>query len=237
VEVRARNPEGRPIGASATLAVRMPAREGAYAMPVRGTWYMRSAPSLASHHRWRAATEFAVDFFKVDGDGRIRDGDPADAESYYGSGEGVLAAADGTVVAVEDSPVQNRGVRIRRPDESAEAFGRRAQRHLFGELEKNYRTALAGNYVTIRHADGMYSTYGHLKTGSAQVEVGVSVVQGQPIAAVGDTGDSNAVHLHFQLNEGSDPFLSRSVPVTFGDMQPPFDESGRFVHAAPRPAE
>ena len=67
--------------------------------------------------------------------------------------------------------------------------------------------------------------------GSVKVEVGDIVKRGQVIAEVGDTGDSAAVHLHFQINTGANAFMSKSVPVMFSDLQPTLGgvDPGRFV--------
>lgn len=200
----------------------------AYRMPLNESWFMRSIPGVTSHHRWHASSEFAVDFFKVDDRGRINPGDASQAENYYGYGEPVLAAADGEVVRVLDGAVQDRAARQRREGESGPEYGRRMQQMTMAAMMSDFRRAAAGNLITIRHADGEYASYGHLKPGSIRVAVGDKVEQGQQIAEVGDTGDSPAVHLHFQLNRGPDAFYSMSLPVTFEGIAP-YDETGRFV--------
>ena len=56
-----------------------------------------------------------------------------------------------------------------------------------------------GNYVIVKHSqDAYYSTYQHLLSDS--VNVGDIVQQGQTIAAMGTTGDSSGVHLHFAIS-------------------------------------
>ncbi|MFB6616501.1 LysM peptidoglycan-binding domain-containing M23 family metallopeptidase [Streptomyces sp. NPDC056367] len=57
-----------------------------------------------------------------------------------------------------------------------------------------------GNEVVIRHADGMYSQYGHLS--SLSVSVGQSVTAGQTIGLSGSTGNSTGPHLHFEIRTG-----------------------------------
>lgn len=54
-----------------------------------------------------------------------------------------------------------------------------------------------GNLVTIQHADGMVSMYGH----NAQLEVraGDQVEAGQTVALSGSTGRSTGPHVHFEL--------------------------------------
>lgn len=53
-----------------------------------------------------------------------------------------------------------------------------------------------GNYVKLRHDDGTYSRYMHLKQYTA-LSVGTHVRQGEPIGKSGSSGDSTGPHLHF----------------------------------------
>lgn len=57
-----------------------------------------------------------------------------------------------------------------------------------------------GNCVTVKHASGWESLYGHLSR--YIVKVGQSVKQGQIIGYMGDTGGSTGQHLHFELHKG-----------------------------------
>ena len=56
-----------------------------------------------------------------------------------------------------------------------------------------------GNFVIIDHGNGVSSCYAHMQDGSLRVSVGDSVLQGQPIGKVGDTGYSTGPHLHFEI--------------------------------------
>jgi murein DD-endopeptidase MepM/ murein hydrolase activator NlpD len=56
-----------------------------------------------------------------------------------------------------------------------------------------------GNYVIIKHADGTFADYHHLKTGGAKVKIGDEVKVGQPIGLSGSTGFSSKPHLHFAV--------------------------------------
>ena len=58
---------------------------------------------------------------------------------------------------------------------------------------------LYGNHVIIEHADGMRTLYAHLHTDSISVFEGERVSQGQRIATLGNTGNSDGPHLHFEL--------------------------------------
>ena len=215
-----------------------------YTAPLQGDWLMTSLPSLSSHHRFNPSTEFALDFFRpgADGRGRLRDGDPYDASNFLGYGEPVRAAAPGTVVRVIADVVQDRFAMSQQPGESEEEAGRRIQRYNMEHYVQDLERGSAGNLVVIRHeseAGPEFSAYGHLAAGSVQVAIGEHVRRGQVIATVGDTGDSDAVHLHFQINRSADVFFSESLPVEIDDIQPamPGVDPGRFVRMGTSPGQ
>lgn len=61
-----------------------------------------------------------------------------------------------------------------------------------------------GNYVVIRHANGIQTLYAH--NSENLVEVGDTVTQGQVIARMGSTGKSTGPHVHFEVRGGRNPF-------------------------------
>jgi LysM repeat protein len=60
-----------------------------------------------------------------------------------------------------------------------------------------------GCYVRIKHDNGWYTLYYHLKSGSVVVNVGQRVSKGQKLGIMGATGRATGVHLHFQIDKGS----------------------------------
>ena len=60
-----------------------------------------------------------------------------------------------------------------------------------------------GCYVRLKHSNGLYTLYYHLKSGSVCVNVGDKVVKGQKLGIIGTTGKSTGIHLHFQIDKGS----------------------------------
>ncbi|MEU6342039.1 M23 family metallopeptidase [Streptomyces sp. NPDC046977] len=66
-----------------------------------------------------------------------------------------------------------------------------------------------GNNVVIRHADGMYTQYGHLS--SIAVSVGQAVSAGTRIGLSGATGNVTGPHLHFE---------ARTTPAYGSDVDP-----------------
>ena len=65
-----------------------------------------------------------------------------------------------------------------------------------GVVEKSSFEMGYGNYIDIKHYNGLTTRYGHL---SARVRVGEAVKAGQLIGLVGNTGYSTGDHLHFEV--------------------------------------
>lgn len=59
-----------------------------------------------------------------------------------------------------------------------------------------------GNCIKLKHSNGYFTLYAHLK--SVKVKKGESVKQGEVIAVMGNTGKSTARHLHFEVRKPSD---------------------------------
>jgi hypothetical protein len=129
--------------------------------------------TLLSHHYANPSGRDALDFARLV-DGQAFVGDPEHHASWHGFGQPVLAAADGTVVRVRD-------------DLAEEPVG------VIGQGE--------GNSIVLDIGSGRYVVFEHLQQGSALVRAGQSVTRGQRIAAVGNTGNSLAPHLHVQIQD------------------------------------
>lgn len=56
-----------------------------------------------------------------------------------------------------------------------------------------------GNIVVIRHHSGCFTYYPHLVEGSVLVDIGDQVTQGQALGVMGNTGATDAYHIHFEL--------------------------------------
>lgn len=69
----------------------------------------------------------------------------------------------------------------------------------FGGADPKYNDRKYVNYVTLKHSNGKYSQYAHLKYKGSLVKVGDKIKNRQPIALSGNTGFSTAPHLHFQV--------------------------------------
>ncbi len=63
-----------------------------------------------------------------------------------------------------------------------------------------------------------YAMYAHLLKGSLTVKVGDQVKKGDKIAELGNTGNSNASHMHFQLMNGPSLFEADGIPYVIDEF-------------------
>ena len=61
-----------------------------------------------------------------------------------------------------------------------------------------------GNYVKIKHPNGYYTLYAHMKYGSVTVKKSDKIEKGQVIGYMGNTGNSYGAHLHFEVRDTND---------------------------------
>jgi hypothetical protein len=161
--------------------------------------------SPASHHRngifainghFAVGQRFAIDYIRIDDEGRLVAGDPSRQENWAGYQAPVLAAADGVVVSsLDELPNQ---VPTIMPDQS---------KMTLEEIE--------GNHVTIDHGNGLFTFYGHLDPGGVAVEVGDKVKAGDQIGLVGDSGGSQIAHLHFHVMDCANPAEADGYPFVY----------------------
>lgn len=164
-------------------------------LPFKGTWTATNAtPGAGNGHYLNPNQRFAIDFqISVDvaqGQRSNHKGDGSKNSDYYAYGQDILAPADGTVVQVVDGVPEN-------PP---------------GVTDIYYRF---GNAITLSIGSGEYAVLAHLQPGSAKVRVGDRVSRGQVIARCGNSGNSTAPHLHFQLSDSPTLSLASSLPAQF----------------------
>jgi len=169
---------------------------------VEGPWWAITSNDWTSMHKADPVSwPFAYDFVRLGPNGLPFAGDGLRNEDHYSFGQTVLAPAAGKVVLVRaDMPDQSPGKPL-----SAEALGDDPRR-------------MAGNVVVIGHGYGEFSYLAHLQAGSVQVTQGQLVKKGQPVAAVGNSGQSPGPHLHYHLQDGPHLFVDRGLPVLWSDF-------------------
>ena len=84
-------------------------------------------------------------------------------------------------------------------------------------MQKTGRQYGTGCYVRIKHSNGLYTLYYHLKSGTICVNVGDKVKKGQKLGIIGTTGKSTGIHLHFQIDKGSSKTSINPYDYLFSD--------------------
>jgi murein DD-endopeptidase len=192
---------------------RTPVRAGSALVlgpPLRGgDWVAAVGPSNASGHRRtfitldgrpRIAQRFAVDFARLSESGLPFQGDPTKNGSWFGYGQEVLAVADGVIASVQDGIKEN----IPLAPEMAVAI--------------DVNTA-GGNYVILDLGDGRYAFFAHMQPGSLKVKAGDRVKRGQVLGLLGNSGNSDAPHLHFHVADADSPLGSEGQPYVFDGFE------------------
>jgi hypothetical protein len=139
----------------------------------------------------RVPERFAIDWMQLRPDHRLYTGDRAALASYKSFGAEVHAVADGRVVNLYNAaPEQVPG---QKPA---------------GIVPEN----IGGNMLVVDIGGGAYAFYAHLQPGSLRVKLNGRVRRGQVLGLVGNTGNSDAPHLHFHVMDGPSPLDANSLP-------------------------
>jgi len=152
------------------------------------------------------AQRFAIDFEQVDATGRIFTGDSKSVRNYRIYGKPIFAVADGTVVAARND----------------------LNDQVPGKLPAGLPLEQAdGNFAIVDLGAGAYALYAHMRRGSVLVGAGSKIRRGDKIGEVGNTGNTQAPHLHFQLMDGPGGLASNGVPYVFDSYRvTAVDEAG-----------
>jgi murein DD-endopeptidase MepM/ murein hydrolase activator NlpD len=217
VRVESMDSAGQIVKAEGSIPISVFQSVVEYNFPLRGTWYIGASGTFHSHHRWAAMEEFALDIVQLGNSSRTYKTKGLSSQDYFAFGQDVVAVADGTVVAVVDQ-YEDDDTKLKQENETYEQYDQRIQSFQMEGLQKD-PYSVAGNYIVIRHNDSEYSMYAHLKKGSVKIKKDDVVKHGQVIASVGNTGSSTEPHLHFQLQDGTDPLHSRALPVRFKNAE------------------
>ena len=173
-----------------------------------GEWLAESGLSNTSTHRRGQvridgadapfAQRYAIDWVRIC-DGRAWKSPGRANTDYCGYGSDVLAIADARVVTTKDGIPENK------PGEASRSV----------PMTKD---TLLGNYVILDLGAEAYALYAHLQPGSIQVKSDTVVRRGQVLGRIGNTGNSDAPHLHFHVvQKGSleDVSVLQTSPIPY----------------------
>jgi len=180
--------------------------------PLRGEgWMAANGPSnrVGNEHRRsintvdgraRIAQRFAIDWIKFGANGQLWSTGGEKNENWFGYGSEVLAVADAVVVAVKDAVPENN------PDAESKAVPITLE-------------TIGGNYVIIDLGNSRFAVYLHLQPGKIGVKVGDKVHRGDVLALLGNSGNSDGPHLHFQICDANSPLGSEGLPYVLESFE------------------
>lgn len=172
-----------------------------------GLWTAIYDPSWVRGHRRvvyivngkaRIPGRYAIDFIRVDDEGKIASGDENIMSNWLGHGADVLAVADGIVATVRDGFPESRTLSDHPAYSSEEA---------------------AGNYISIKIGDNQFAFYEHLKPKNIQVKPGQKVKRGDVIGSLGLTGQGTSPHLHFHIANVNSLLGAEGIPFVFEEFE------------------
>jgi len=173
--------------------------------PVRGPgWVAMETTEPTTHHFLMPVTingvttvdqRYAQDWFYIDPvTGQVANGSVNVTRNYLGYGKELLAVADGTVVDIRDNMPDN---------------------GIYKVPPFSFATG-PGNNVIIDIGNNKYACYVHTIPGSIRVKKGDTVKEGQVIALLGNSGQSDIPHLHFEVVTGKPAIIgSEGYPFVF----------------------
>ena len=200
-----------PVGITGgEVAVRKDLEPVVLGSPVRGAgWVAMETTEPTTHHFLMPVTingvttvdqRYAQDWFYIDPvTGQTSNGNVTLAMDFLGYGKELYAVADGTVVDVRDDMPDN---------------------GIYKVPPFSFSTG-PGNNVIIDIGNNKYACYVHAIPGSIRVKKGDTVKEGQVIALLGNSGQSDIPHLHFEVVTGKPiimggegyPFVFRSFDL------------------------
>ena len=165
---------------------------------------------------------YALDLVGLDAHGHamragVKDIQKSTYADWVGYGTDVLAVADGVVRKVRDGEQEHQPLSPQPEPTSLTTNG------------------LFGNYVVLEIEPGVFASYAHLQRGSVKVKPGDHVHKGEVLAHLGQSGNSAAPHLHFQLSNAATFEGSEGIPYMFErfDALGPETEAQIFGQEAP----
>ena len=178
-----------------------------------GAWLAHNGPGQHRSPHWGSALvhdrgaripqRYAIDFIGVDDNGSAVRGDfrKSANEDWVGFGHEVVAVVDGVVFAARDGLPDNQPlVEPPRPASPSAA-------------------AAYGNYVIVEVNGGTFVHYVHLQRNSVAVKTGQAVRRGQAIGRLGNSGNTNGAHLHFNITDGPSPDAAQGLPFVFDSFE------------------
>lgn len=179
------------------------------ASPVKGNHWIFASQSTMGYHFYVLfftmgeifyGERFAFDNLRLNeqltGD---MTGDSAFNESYICYGDTLYAVADGVIADLQDGLPENSGSQHDAPINSIDDY--------------------PGNYVVLKIDEDHYAAYCHCQPNKFFVNNGDSVVEGQALGLLGNSGNSDGPHLHFHIMDRNNILFSYGLPFVLKEYK------------------
>ncbi|WP_051279592.1 peptidoglycan DD-metalloendopeptidase family protein [Hellea balneolensis] len=150
--------------------------------------------TMVNYHVAHSSQKHALDMVTLHENGTENKGDKSKLEDYACFGAVLIAPVDGVIERVVS-------------DQIDQPIGSRDPKNP------------AGNHVVIKMDDTHYALLAHMKQSSTVVSKGDRVSTGQKLGECGNSGNTSAPHLHFQIQRYPDLFAEGgyTYPVKFNN--------------------
>lgn len=182
----------------------------------KGVWLAHEGPGNPHSHHWGSVVvangqttipqRYAIDFFGLDATRhavKIERSKLAESTvtDWNGYGASVLAVADGVVRDLRDGEPNQVPLAPLPPPTALTVRG------------------LMGNFVVLEIAPHIFVQYAHLLPGSLTVKIGDRIRRGTVLGRLGQSGNANAPHLHFQVTTAATFEGSEGLPFVFQNFE------------------
>lgn len=170
-----------------------------YILPMNGLWYVEyGGIKKSTSHSWDVISQrYAYDFEIRENNSPYHD-DYKQCENYYSYHKDIIAPYDGWVVYIENSHNNTRILK---------------DRPVICDSDDP-----CGNHIIIKHPNNEYSLIAHIEKDTFKVKIGDVVKQGQILAKVGNSGNTQGPHIHFHIQNGEDINKSMGIIINFKDV-------------------
>lgn len=188
-----------------------------YILPFRDEWYIEHGGyNEKDSHSWNIISQRYAYDFEIRKNNLPYHDNYQDPTNYYSYMQDVICPCDGFIIDMQ-TKYPNTLIYKDRPARC--------------DIEDP-----RGNYITIKHEHGEYSTICHLEQDTINVKIGQLVKAGELLAKVGNSGNTEGPHLHFQVQNGPDFNRSTGVKITFtntyqGKKKLKKVSQGMYVHS------
>lgn len=138
----------------------------------------------------RVPERFAIDRGQLAPSGRLFEGPVNQLSSFAYFGDPIHSVAPGRVVSTQDDLLSRRPAPC--PPVRPQTAG--------------------GNHIVVKIAPKRFAFDAHMQPGSLRVKKGDRVRKGQVLGLLGNSGNTDAPHLHFHVMDGPSPLQSNGLP-------------------------